>query len=113
MSLPNNAIGQGNERTKMECIRCGCFSSARICWHCSQRPDAIDHALLDGYRKDAERYRWLRSKAYVASVIGAKGAENFWTTVMSLDCQNGESFDESVDAAMRAVIETVHSTKEK
>ena len=44
-------------RTEMRCIRCGGFSSVRICWHCSNAPDAVSYLLDDDIRKDAARYR--------------------------------------------------------
>lgn len=31
-------------RTEMKCVRCGGFSSARTCWHCSNMPDAVTFA---------------------------------------------------------------------
>lgn len=34
-------------RTQMVCIRCGGFSSTRICHPCSTRPDAITHAYVE------------------------------------------------------------------
>lgn len=58
--MRNLAVGQTGERTSMNCVRCGGFSSTRTCWSCSQRLDAIEFSLLETYRKDAERYRWLQ-----------------------------------------------------
>lgn len=84
-------------RTKMECERCHGFSSTRICWSCSQRPDAIDHALLESYRKDAERYRWLRDKA--DWIVGPCHEPDLYP-----DYGPGE-LDEAVDAQMNAVID--------
>lgn len=42
----------------MKCIRCSCFSSARICWACSQRPDSINYALVEHYKRRAELLEW-------------------------------------------------------
>lgn len=80
----------------MICERCGGFSSPRICWSCSQRVDAVDYALLESYRRDAERYRWLRSKHEVRDgqpFIGRQqaGAFSRWTL---------EHADVAIDDAM-------------
>lgn len=34
-------------RTEMKCERCGSFSSTRICWHCSNLPDAVTYADIE------------------------------------------------------------------
>lgn len=56
-----------------------------------------DIAALKG---DAARYRWLREQREV-------------TWGETLDLYTEEDLDAAIDAAMRGVIETIHSTKEK
>lgn len=57
--------------------------------------------VIQAILRDARRYRYLRTKAYVGGVVGPNGEERFWTTVMCLPCDGGESFDRCVDAAMK------------
>lgn len=58
-------LPEGTPRTEMKCERCGGFSSTRVCWSCSQRVDAIDHAELLALRQ-------LCAAAYqLAGLVGA------------------------------------------
>ncbi len=49
---------------------------------------------VEELRKDAERYRWMRSRANVAAQIGTG---EFWTIPFTL---RGQTFDAAVDAAI-------------
>ena len=47
-------------RTEMVCEICGCYSSARICWHCSTNPGV--HALQSKVRELEDEIARLRRK---------------------------------------------------
>lgn len=74
------------DRTSMNCVRCGGFSSTRVCWHCSNLPDAIQYAETERLR---EENLDLRSKLALAAEDAA-GME--------------EMERESLDVAMKATI---------
>ena len=50
-------MSEPTPRTEMRCIRCGCFSSTRICWHCSNLPDAISNSLIESLQRTVATQR--------------------------------------------------------
>lgn len=54
-------------RSSMTCERCGCFSSTRVCWNCSNLPDAVQYGLLELTKRERDDYRKALEKIIAES----------------------------------------------
>lgn len=66
--------------------------------------DALHHARIEveGYRKDAERYRWLRSQINTRDKMIGYCIREFY---FSSTCDKA-TLDEAIDACLNALIDT-------
>jgi len=59
--------------TEIKCLRCGGFSSATICWNCSNLPDAVDYAYIEQLKRESNE-AWGRAQKAERELAKARAA---------------------------------------
>jgi UDP-N-acetylmuramoylalanine-D-glutamate ligase len=97
-------------RAQMKCRRCGGFSSAQICWHCSNLPDAVTYARIEQLEREIRNLLLSPMDASIAHyrqrAEKAEAALRELVRVENLDSSTGVRFNEWYDAwkAARAIV---------
>lgn len=67
----------------MKCVRCGGFSSTRICWPCSNLPDAVSFLRIEQLERELSAERAARvaaEKDAIKPCEWAEDCEGCWDT---------------------------------